>query len=334
MKKKIDNTIIATITGLGTCLPERILSNADLEKMVDTSNEWIITRSGIEERRIASSEEFSSTMGAKAALMALKNAGVEAKDVDAILTSSMTPDYLCPSTAALIQHAIGAKKASALDIQAACSGFIYGLSLAKAWIESGIYNNVLVIATEKNSAYVDYQDRTTCVLFGDGAGAALVQKSGSGYAIRHVCLGADGEQSELITIPASGSRMPASQDTLNNRQHYLKMMGKEVFKHAVRRMEAAACDCLEKAGIPQEELSWLIPHQANIRIMEAIAKRFNIPWERVYRTIQHFGNTSSSTVPIALSLLDSKEKPKKNENLLLVAFGGGLTWGASLLTKV
>ncbi len=334
MKKELHDTITATITGLGIFLPERILSNADLEKMVDTSNEWIMTRSGIEERRIASDTEFPSTMGAKAALQALNDAAVEAKDVDAILVSSMTPDYLCPSTAALIQHEIGAKKASALDIQAACSGFIYGLSLAKAWIESGIYNNVLVIATEKNSAYVDYQDRTTCVLFGDGAGAALVQKNGSGYAIRHVCLGADGEQSELITIPASGSRIPASQETLNLRQHYLKMMGKEVFKHAVRRMEAAASDCLEKAGIAQEELSWLIPHQANIRIMEAIAKRFNIPWERVYRTIQHFGNTSSSTVPIALSLLDSKEKPKKNEHLLLVAFGGGLTWGAALLTKV
>ncbi len=337
MQKKIQPKIQATITGLGTYLPKKVLSNADLEKMVDTTNEWIVTRSGIEERRIADENEFSSTMGAKAALAALKKAHVEANEVDAIITSSMTPDYLCTSTAALIQHEIGAKKASALDIQAACSGFIYGLSLAKAWIESGVYNNVLVIATEKNSAYVDYQDRATCVLFGDGAGAALVQKKakkGSGYAIRHVCLGADGEQSELICIPASGCRMPASNETVAERKHYLQMVGKEVFKHAVRRMEAAACDCLEKAGIVQDELSWLVPHQANIRIMEAIAKRFNIPWERVYRTIQHYGNTSSSTVPIALAELDSKEKPKENENLLLVAFGGGLTWGASLLTKV
>lgn len=324
----------ATITGLGAYLPERILSNADLEKMVETSHEWILSRSGIEKRRIAAENEFSSTMGAKAAQKALDAANFSAKDVDAILVSSMTPDYSCPSTAALIQHEIGAAKAAALDIQAACSGFLYALSIAKAWIESGMYKNVLVIATEKNSAFVDYKDRTTCVLFGDGAGACLVQKGGTGYAIRHVCLGADGEQSELISIPSSGCRLPASTETVASGQHYLKMQGKEVFKHAVRRMEAAASDCLEKAGIPQEELSWLIPHQANIRIMEAIAKRFNMPWERVYRTIHNYGNTSSSTVPIALFELDAKEKPQENEHLLLVAFGGGLTWGASLLTRV
>ena len=324
----------ATITGLGAYLPERILTNEDLEKMVETSNEWILTRSGIEERRIAAVNEFSSTMGAKAAITALNAANCSAKDVDAILVSSMTPDYICPSTAALIQHEIGAVHASALDIQAACSGFLYALSIAKAWIDSGVYKNVLVIATEKNSAFVDYKDRTTCVLFGDGAGAAFVQKGGSGYAIRHVCLGADGEQSGLISIPSSGCRMPASQETVASGQHYLKMLGKEVFKHAVRRMEAAASDCLEKAGIPQEQISWLIPHQANVRIMEAISKRFNMPWERVYRTIQNYGNTSSSSVPIALCELDAKEMPKENEHLLLVAFGGGLTWGASLLTRV
>jgi 3-oxoacyl-[acyl-carrier-protein] synthase III len=330
MRKEIK----ATITGLGAFLPERILSNQDLEQMVETSHEWIFTRSGIEERRIAAEDEFSSTLGAKAALSALKNANRTPDEVDAILVCTMTPDYLCPSTAALIQNSIGAKKACALDIQAACSGFLYGLSIAKAWIETGTYKHVLVIATEKNSAFIDYQDRTTCVLFGDGAGAALVEKGGTGYEIEHVCLGADGEQSELITIPASGCKMPASKKTLEERAHYLKMNGKEVFKHAVRRMEAAAKECLEATNLPQEQISWLIPHQANIRIMEAISKRFEIPWERVYRTIEHYGNTSSSTVPIALSELDRKMMPKEHEHLLLVAFGGGLTWGAALLKRV
>ena len=330
MKKNIK----ATITGLGAYLPERVLSNADLEKIVETSSEWIFTRSGIENRRIAGEDEFSSTMGAKACLRALEHAETDAQHVDAILACTMTPDYLCPSTAALIQNLIGAKNASALDIQAACSGFLYGLSIAKAWVESGMYKTVLVVATEKNSSFIDYQDRTTCVLFGDGAGACVVQAGGSGYEIEHICLGADGEQSELICIPASGCRKPASDETLKNRDHFLKMQGKEVFKHAVRRMENAAKECLDKAEVPQEQISWLIPHQTNIRIMEAISKRFEIPWERVWKTIQEYGNTSSSTVPIALYELHKKESPKEHEHLLLVAFGGGLTWGACLIKRV
>lgn len=325
---------IATITGLGTYLPERVLTNADLESMVETTNEWIITRCGIEERRIASDTEFSSSMGAKAALRALKQANLTAQDIDAILVSSMTPDYLCPSTAALIQHEIQATRASALDVQAACSGFIYALSIAKAWVESSIYKKVLVIATEKNSAFVDYKDRTTCILFGDGAGAVCVEKGGSGYAIESISLGCDGTEANLITIPASGCRNPASPKTVEMGEHFLKMNGKEVFKHAVRRMESAAKECLDNAGVSQEEISWLVPHQANFRIMEALSKRFDIPWERVYRTIQKYGNTSSSTVPIALSELHDTVSPKHNEHLLLAAFGGGLTWGAALLRKV
>jgi len=330
---RITARITGRITGLGAYLPERILTNSDLEQMVDTTHEWIFTRSGIEERRIAAPDEFSSTMGTKAAQKALQYANLQPADVDAIIVSSMTPDYLCPSTAALIQHELGAKKACAIDIQAACSGFLYGLSIAKAWVESGTFQNILLIATEKNSAFVDYQDRSTCVLFGDGAGAAVIQKNGSGYSIDHVCLGADGEQSNLIVIPASGCRVPASQETIQARQHFLKMNGKEVFKHAVRQMESAAKECLEKTGVSQEAISWMVPHQANVRIMEAIAKRFDVPWERVFRTIQKYGNTSSSTVPIALAELDMEKMPKEHEKLLLFAFGGGLTWGAALLTK-
>lgn len=326
--------IKAIITGLGSYLPEQTLTNADLEKMVETSNEWIVTRTGIEERRIAGADEFSSTMGAKAALHALKQANLAPEDVEAIVVCTMTPDYLCPSTAALIQHELKAVKACAIDLQAACSGFLYALSVAKAWVESGMYRNVLVIATEKNSAFIDYQDRTTCPLFGDGAGACVVQNSGSGYEIRNTILGADGELGQLLYIPASGCRMPATEKTVQERQHFMKMYGQELFKHAVRRMETAAKECLEKAGLPEEQLNWLIPHQANIRIIEAMGKRFSLPWERVFRTIHKYGNTSSSTVPIALQELDSTHMPKSGENILLVAFGGGLTWGASLLTKV
>jgi 3-oxoacyl-[acyl-carrier-protein] synthase-3 len=323
----------ATITGLGSYLPERILSNRDLEKMVDTSHEWIFSRSGINERRIASRDEFPSTMGVEAAKRALAAAHVEPGEVDAIIVSTMTPDYLCPSTATLIQKELGAEKAIALDISAACSGFLYGLSLATVWAGTETYDTVLVISTEKNSAFIDYQDRTTCVLFGDGAGAAVVQADKPGYLIDHICLGADGKEEDLIKIPAGGARHPASPTTCQKRLHFLKMKGKEVFRHAVRRMEEAALECLEKSGFAETDIDYLVPHQANIRIMKAIAKRFGIPWERVFRNIEKYGNTSSASIPIALCELDTTCRPKPDENLLLVSFGGGLTWGAALLTQ-
>lgn len=324
----------ATITAIAAYLPEKILSNSDLEKMVETSNEWIVTRTGIEERRMAHTDEFPSSMGAKAALAALQKANLAATEVDAILCATMTPDFITPSTAAIIQNTLGATKACCLDIQAACSGFLYGLSIAKGWVESGMYRNVLVIASEKNSAFVDYKDRNTCILFGDGSGACLVQSSGSGYEISHICLGADGSESHLISIPAGGSRQPTSSSTHDTGQHYMKMDGKEVFKHAVRRMEASAKECLDASGIAETDIAWLIPHQANIRIIEAISKRFSIPWERTLRTIHKYGNTSSATIPIALAELDELNAPQKGEHLLLTAFGAGLTWGSSLLTKV
>ncbi len=325
--------MLATITSIAAYLPEKVLTNSDLERMVETSDEWIVTRTGIQERRLAHEEEFPSTMGAKAAQAALAKANLPASEVDAILCATMTPDFITPSTAAIIQSAIGAPKACCLDLQAACSGFLYALSIAKAWIESGLYRNVLVVATEKNSAFIDYKDRNTCVLFGDGSGACLVQAGGSGYQIRHICLGADGCESHLISIPAGGSRNPASSDTHEARQHYMKMEGKEVFKHAVRRMEMSAKECLDAAGVLEQDIAWLIPHQANIRIIEAISKRFNIPWERTLRTIHKYGNTSSATIPIALAELDEQNAPQKGEHILLTAFGAGLTWGSSLLTK-
>ncbi len=324
----------ATITAIAAYLPEKVLSNADLEKMVETSDEWIVTRTGIKERRVAHDEEFPSSMGAKASLACLAKAKLDPIEVDAILCATMTPDFLTPSTAAIIQSIIGATKASCLDVQAACSGFLYALSIAKGWIESGMFRNVLVVASEKNSAFVDYTDRNTCVLFGDGSGACLVQKGGSGYQIRHITLGADGCESHLFSIPAGGSRQPASSKTHTDRQHYMKMDGKEVFKHAVRRMEMSAKECLEACGVAEADITWLLPHQANIRIIEAILKRFNIPWERTLLTIHKYGNTSSATIPIALAELDEQHAPKNGEHLLLTAFGAGLTWGSSLLTKV
>jgi 3-oxoacyl-[acyl-carrier-protein] synthase-3 len=324
----------ATITGVAAYLPEKVVSNNDLAQIVDTSHEWIVTRTGIEERRIAAESECTSDMAVKSAQILLAKKNFSASHIDAIIVSTMTPDFLCPSTAAIVQSRIGAPQAAAIDIQAACTGFLYALSIAKAWIESGMYKNVLVIASEKNSAFIDYKDRNTCVLFGDGSGSVLVQAEGSGYQIRHICLGADGEQSALFSIPAGGSRLPASQETCKNRLHFMRMDGKEVFKHAVRRMEASAKECLEGAQVPEEAISWLIPHQANIRIIEAIAKRFQIPWERVRRTIHKYANTSAATIPITLAELEEEEPPKSGENILLTAFGGGLTWGSALLTKV
>ena len=330
MVKKIE----ARITAVAAHLPDHVLTNDDLARIVDTSNDWIVERTGIHERRIASSNEFTSTMGYAAAKQALEKAHVSADQVDAIICTTMTPDFISPSSAALIQHQLKATHACALDIQAACTGFLYGLSLAKGWIESGMYQTVLVVSSEKNSAFIDYQDRNTCILFGDGAGAALVQAEGSGLLLKHISLGADGSLASLIEIPAGGCRNTTSENTVAARQHFLKMQGKEVFKHAVRRMEACVRDCLEKTHMPEHHIDWLIPHQANIRIMESIAKNFSIPWERVYKTIARFGNTSSSTIPIALAELEKEHSIKENENIVLVAFGGGLTWGASLLTKI
>jgi len=324
----------ARIIGMGSYLPSKILSNADLEKMVDTNDEWIFSRTGIKERRLAGETEYTSEMGAKAALKALENAGVAVEEIDIVLVASMTPDYISPSTAVIIQRLIGAKNAAAMDLQAACTGFIYGLSMAKAYIESGMYKNVLLIASEKMSAFVDYEDRNTCVLFGDGASAAVISKEHSGLSIDAICLGADGEMAELLYIPAGGSRQPSSTASLENRQHYIKMEGKELFKHAVRQMAGASKECLAKAGLSDTDISWLIPHQANVRIMDAVAKNFSMPKEKVFKTIDKYGNTSASSIAIALDELQQQYDIQKGEHLLLVAFGAGLTWGASVLTKI
>lgn len=324
----------ARITGLGSYLPEKILSNQDLEKLVETSDEWIVSRTGMRERRIARPDEFSSTMGTCAARLALEKANVQPADIDMILVATMTPDYISPSTAALIQANLNASKAAAVDLQAACTGYLYALSMAKAYIESGMAQHVLVVATEKMSSIIDYTDRNTCVLFGDGASAAVVSANGSGLTIDTISLGADGELAQLVMIPAGGSRAPASHATVEARDHFFKMNGREVFKHAVRRMAAAAKNCLEASGLAIGEVNWIIPHQANVRIIEAIAGQLECSMDKVYRTLHKYGNTSGSSVAIALDELSRVEGLKNGERYLLVAFGGGLTWGAAILSKV
>jgi len=325
--------IKARITGLASYLPKKVLSNFDLEKMVETSDEWITSRTGIKERRIAAEDEFSSTMGTIAAKEALKKANLQAIDIDIVLVATMTADYISPSTAAIIQAAIGATKAAACDLQAACTGFIYAISMAKAYVESGMYRNVLVVASEKMSSFIDYKDRNTCVLFGDGAVAAVVTNEGSGLFIDYVSLGADGNLTELLIIPAGGAKTPPSEETLSKGLHYLKMNGKELFKHAVRRMAAASIEALDKTNISKDEIDWLVPHQANVRIIDAIRTQLGFPVEKIYKTLHKFGNTSGSSVGIALDCLIEDKGLTDNQRVLLVAFGAGLTWGALILTK-
>jgi len=325
-------TCKAKIIGTGSYLPAKILTNLDLEQMVETSDEWIVSRTGIKERRIAEVGEYTSAMGARAAMRALDDAGVSPCDIDYIIVATLTPDYLFPSTACLIQKEIGAKGASALDIQAACTGYLYALSMAKALVETKMYKNILIVAAEKLSSITDYKDRSTCVLFGDGASAAVVSLQGSGLSIESVRLGADGELAEVLSMPAGGCRNPASQETVAEGKHFIKMSGNEVFKHAVRRMESACKECLESLQLPELAISWVIPHQANSRIIDAIAKRFeHLPEDRVYKTVHKYGNTSASSIGIALDELLRNHPVKAEEKLLLTAFGAGLTWGAAVL---
>lgn len=325
-------TIKAKIIGTGSYVPEKVLTNHDLEKIVETSDEWITTRTGMKERRIARADEFTSDMGFIAAQRALEAAKIGSEEIDLILCATLTPDYIFPSTACLIQAQLGAKKAAALDIQAACSGFVYALSVAKAYVESGMCKNVLIVASEKLSSIVNYSDRNTCVLFGDGAAACIVSAEGKGLLIRDVSLAAEGEQAQLLIQPAGGVRHPATRESVDNCLHYIQMDGKEVYKHAVRGMVAAANESLQRAGLVDQDISWLIPHQANMRIIESVAKRFEVSLDKVYVTIHKYGNTSSSSLGIALDEFIREKTPKSGENILLAAFGAGFTSGASVLT--
>ena len=322
----------AIITGTGSYTPEKVLTNKDLEKFVDTNDEWIVSRTGIKERCIAADDQATSDLAAIAAQRALENAGIKAEALDFILIGTASPDMMFPSTACLVQDLIGAKNAFCMDLNAACSGFVYSLEVARHFIEGGRYKTGLVIGSEKISTFVNWEDRTTCVLFGDGAGAAVLQAGEAGEGISDCILGSDGSVSDLLHIPAGGSRKPPTQETVLNKEQSIHMSGKEVFKHAVTNMTEAATRIIERAGLSVDDLDLVIPHQANIRIISAIQQKLNLPDEKLFTNVEKYGNTSAASVILAMDEASRSGKLKKGDKVLLVAFGAGFTWGATLLT--
>jgi 3-oxoacyl-[acyl-carrier-protein] synthase III len=321
------------ILGTGSYAPERILTNEDLAKMVDTSDEWIRARSGIRERRIAAENEATSDLAIEAAKRALADAGVQASDVDLVVVATVTPDSPMPSTACIIQHKLGVPTTAAcFDLNAACSGFIYALDTACAMLSSGRYKKALVIGAEKLSSVVNWQDRGTCLLFGDGAGAVVVGMSDTpGIGLIGTRLGALGEDTDLLCIPAGGSRMPTTAASIERGDHFIKMKGKEVFKLAVRVMEEAARDILEQHGLAATQIGLVIPHQANLRIIDAIAQYLELPVERFFVNVDRYGNTSAASIPIAMDEARKAGRIQPGDLTLLVAFGAGLTYGSALI---
>jgi 3-oxoacyl-[acyl-carrier-protein] synthase-3 len=319
------------IIGLGEYLPKKILTNRDLEKILDTSDEWITTRTGIKQRRLAGKDEATSDLAIKAARKALQDAGgMDPQDLELIIVATVTADMHFPSVACLVQKAIGAKHACCFDISAACPGFVYGIVIAQQFIARSTYKNALVIGAEVLSSITDWQDRNTCVLFGDGAGAAVLAPVNSG-GILSVYLGSDGSQSELLQMPAGGSRHPSTHQTIDKRLHYIKMRGNELFKLAVMLMANAARKAVEMAGLKCDDIDCFIPHQANIRILLATAKKIGIPEEKIFLNIEKYGNMSSASTAIALCEAVREGRVKKGDIVLLDAFGAGLVWGACVI---
>jgi 3-oxoacyl-[acyl-carrier-protein] synthase-3 len=319
------------IVATGRWLPEKVLTNADLEKLVETSDEWITERTGIKERRIAPPEIGAAYMGAEAAKIAMCRANIHPGEIDIIVVSTATPDRLLPATACDLQAILGATNAAAFDISAACSGFIYALDVAEGHIASGRGEIALVVSTEKMSGIVDWTDRQTCVLFGDGAGAAVVRKSSNGRGLLSSFIRSDGTLAELLWRPAGGLTIPFDIAVLDQKTHLVKMAGREVFKAAVRSMAEAADQALLRAGLTADDIDLLIPHQANMRIIEATARYANIPMENVYVNVDRYGNMSSATVPVALDEAIEEGRLKPGDHALMVAFGAGFTWGSAVL---
>jgi 3-oxoacyl-[acyl-carrier-protein] synthase-3 len=322
---------IVEISATGRFLPDNVVTNFDLAKMVDTNDEWIRQRTGIVERRIAPKEMGAADMGVGASLVAMERAGVAPGEIDLIVVSTATPDRLLPSTACDIQAILGAKNAAAYDVSAACTGFIYALEIAEGHIAAGRSEIALVISTEKMSGIVDWTDRSTCVLFGDGAGAAIVKKAENGRGMLSSFIRSDGTLAELLWRPGGGVKVPFDIAVLDEKSHLVKMAGSEVFKAAVRSMAEAADQALMRAGLTSDDIDLLVPHQANIRIIEATAKYAKIPMEKVFVNVDRYGNMSSATVPIALDEAIEQGRVQKGDNVLMVAFGAGFTWGASVL---
>jgi 3-oxoacyl-[acyl-carrier-protein] synthase-3 len=322
---------IVEIVATGRYLPDRVLTNADLERMVDTSDEWIRERTGIRERRIADAATGAAEMGAAASRIAMERAGVQPGELDVIVVATATPDRLLPSTACDMQALLGATNAAAYDVSAACSGFIYALSVAEGQVASGSAEIALVVSAEKMSGIVDWTDRSTCVLFGDGAGAAVVRRVGNGHGVLSNFIRSDGTLAELLWRPAGGVKVPMDVAVLDQKTHLVKMAGREVFKSAVRSMAEAADQALMRAGLTGSDIDLLIPHQANIRIIEATARYTGIPMDKVFVNVDRYGNMSSATVPIALDEAAEQGRIQRGDNILLVAFGAGFTWASSVL---
>jgi len=319
----------ARILGTGSCLPPRVLTNHDLEGMVDTSDEWITQRTGIKERRLAEPGTPTSALACEAAKAALDSAGVAAEDLDLIIVATITPDTILPATACWVQEQLGAVNAGAIDVVAACSGFVYGLSFAANQVQVKQQDTVLVIGAETLSYITDYTDRTSCILFGDGAGAAVVGRSDDPErGLGPFKLGADGSGAEMMIQPAGGSRMPPTHETIDNRLHYMKIRGREVYKFAVTKMVEMVSAAMEEGGITADELKLIVPHQVNTRILEGAAKRLQVPMEKIYINIDRYGNTSAASVPIALDEAVRGGDIVPGDAVILVAFGGGLTWAA------
>ena len=319
------------ITGVGSYVPARVLTNADLEKSVETSDEWITTRTGIKERRIAAPDEFTSDLATRAAERAMKMAGVTADQIQLIIVATITPDMPFPNTACLVQQKLGAHRAAAFDVEAACSGFIYGLELGQQFVMSRTYDTVLVIGAEKLSAIVDWTDRNTCVLFGDGAGAAILQHRENSQGLLTTVLGADGGKAELLSMPAGGSRCPASAATVADKLHFLRMDGKETFKNAVQAMCSAANEVLRRCEIDITKIKCVIPHQANRRIIDVVGERLGAKPEQIFINLTRYGNTSAASVAIALDEAVTSGTVQRGDLILLVVFGAGLTWAAAVI---
>lgn len=327
----MNNNIGVKILSTGSYVPEKILTNFDLEKMVETSDEWISTRTGIKERRIAAKDENTSDLAYKAAIKAIENAKISVDDIDLIVLATISPDAPMPATACYLQKKLKAFNAVAFDIAAACSGFIYGVSIAKAFISSGMYKRILLVGVEELSRVTDWTDRNTCVLFGDGAGAMIFEASETEKDIVSTYLGTDGTHTDLLNIPAGGSAMPTTKETVEQRLNFVKMLGKEVFKVAVSKMALAVNKAQELVGLTDNDINLYIPHQANLRIIDAVAKKANITNEKVYINVHKYGNMSAATTIVALDEAYKEGRIKKGDLVELVAFGAGLTWGACIL---
>ena len=325
------NRLRSRVVGTGSYLPERVLTNRELERMVETSDEWIVSRTGIRERRIAADHEATSDLSHAAALRALDAAGIRARDLDLIVVATLTPDAPLPATAVYLQHRLGAKKAAAFDVGAACTGFVYGLAVVDGLIRTGVAQNCLLVGAEVLSRVLNWKDRGTCIIFGDGAGAAVLVPGHGRSGLLSTHLYADGSQADLLCIPAGGSRIPATRAALEQGLQYVHMKGNETFKLAVKGMVEAAAAALETNGAAVGDLALLVPHQANIRIIEATAQRLHLPMSRVYVNIDRYGNTSGATIPIALDEAVREGRIGPGDLVLLDAFGAGFTWGSALI---